>query len=173
MTEWLDSPNWYVIQTKPKQEDRAYQNLSVGGIETFVPKIVNSTKNKFSGRAKHQLNPLFPQYIFARFKAKEKLQQVRFTRGVHKIVSFGESPCPIDEDIIKLIKARSKENDLIDLEEKFEQGETVVMTKPYLQNFVGVFENKLNHNDRVSILLSSINYQAHVVIDKKFVAKQF
>lgn len=171
MNEWFDIPNWYIIQTKPKQEDRAYYNLSSSGIETFVPKIIKLMKNKFSGRSKYQLNPLFPQYIFAKFRAKEKLHQVRFTRGVYKIVSFGETPCPVDEDIITLIKARSKENDLINLEDDFKQGDEVIVTKPYLQNFVGVFETKLNHNQRVSILLSSINYQVHVVIDKKYVMK--
>ncbi|MBD3557346.1 hypothetical protein H6S82_00485 [Planktothrix sp. FACHB-1355] len=171
MTTWLDIPSWYVIQTKPKQEERAYYNLSVSGIETFVPKIINSIKNKFSGRTKHQLNPLFPQYIFAKFKAKEKLQQVRFTRGVHKIVSYGDTPCPIDEEIINMIKDRSSEDDLIDLENEFKAGDRVIITRPHLQNLVGIFKKKLNHNQRVSILLSSINYQVHVSVDRKYVMK--
>jgi transcriptional antiterminator RfaH len=171
MTEWLDIPNWYVIQTKPKQEERATQNLSVSGIETFAPKIIKAIKNSFSGRAKYQLKPLFPQYIFARFKAREKLQQVRYTRGVYKIVGFGESPCPMDDDIIKIIKNRSKENDLIDLEDDFKKDDKIILTKPYLQSFTGVFETKLNHTQRVSILLTSINYQVRVVIDKKYVIK--
>jgi transcriptional antiterminator RfaH len=172
MNEWLDIPRWYIVQTKPKQEDRAYYNLSTSGIETFLPKIIKSIKNQFSGRSRHQLNPLFPQYIFAKFKVNEKLQQVRFTRGVRKIVSFGETLCPIDDDIITLIKERSQENDLINLEDEFKPGDPVIVTKPYLQDFVGVFEANLNHSQRVSILLCSIKYQVHLVVDKKYVMKR-
>jgi hypothetical protein len=34
-----DSPLWYAVYTKPKEEERAETNLRVWGLKTFMPKI--------------------------------------------------------------------------------------------------------------------------------------
>ena len=74
---------WYVIQTKPRQEDRAQHFLSEKGFEAYLPKMemVNVRKNR---RALTQ-KALFPSYLFTRFEQQESLAHVRWTKGVVKI----------------------------------------------------------------------------------------
>ena len=46
--------NWYLIQTKPREECVAEKNISSQGIEVYLPKFALNKKDK----------PLFPGYIF-------------------------------------------------------------------------------------------------------------
>ena len=47
----LDSDVWYVIRTKPKQEERAALNLENQGFEVFAPKLtVNKLRRAFVRR---------------------------------------------------------------------------------------------------------------------------
>src|ERR1044072_7426163 len=95
---------WYVIHTNPKQEDRAECNLRAWQVETFNPKIRTCRRNEFTGEPVYSVKPLFPRYFFARFKVNELFHKVRFTRGVHDVVSFGDYPTAVHDDMIAIIK---------------------------------------------------------------------
>lgn len=96
-----DTPQWFAICTKPKQEDRAYHNLQASSVECFNSKIKECRHNQFTGAVTLIARPLFPRYIFARFRAQSLLRRVRFIRGVLKVVSFNSKPTPIDNEVLK------------------------------------------------------------------------
>src|SRR5215216_116169 len=100
------TPHWYAIHTKAKQEDRAVSNLIAWHIETFFPRLKESRCNEFTGQPTPLVKPLFPGYVFANFDASTMLHKVWFTRGVHSVVSFGGSPVPVSDEIISLIRSR-------------------------------------------------------------------
>jgi transcriptional antiterminator RfaH len=162
---------WYAIHTKPKQEVRADGNLRAWGVETFTP-CVGERRYTAAGHVKNQLKPLFPQYIFARFDARRMLHQVYFTRGIHDVVRFGGAdPTPIDNEIIAIIRSRVGADGLIDLTEKFKAGDRIVIKDGPLKNFVGIFERDVKESDRVMILLSTLKYQAHLLLERELVKK--
>src|SRR5437868_6529908 len=97
---------WYAIHTHTKQEDRAASNLHAFGIEVFLPKLESHRYNPYSNKPIGLVKPLFPNYIFGRFKANDVLYKARFARGVHSIVSMGNTPSPIADQVIDLIKSR-------------------------------------------------------------------
>jgi transcriptional antiterminator RfaH len=99
-----DTTRWYVIHTHPKHEERAGSNLRVLGVPIFNPKIRERRYNQFSVKPTYMPKPLFPRYIFAQFKVNDLHHKVRFTRGVYSVVSFGECPTPIAEEVITLIR---------------------------------------------------------------------
>ncbi|HZG51909.1 MAG TPA: transcription termination/antitermination NusG family protein [Pyrinomonadaceae bacterium] len=164
-------PCWYVIHTKPMQEERAASNLCAWGIETLSPRINEPRYNQYSGKAIRIIKPLFPRYIFARFNARDLLHKVSFTRGILGVVSFGDGPCQVDDDIIELLKARLGENGLIQLGEYLSPGDRVIIRDGPLKNFVGIFEGRVKENDRISIMLTAVRYQNHIVIDRDLVRK--
>src|SRR6266498_6170286 len=108
-----DLTRWYVIRTHPKQEDRAGSNLRVLGIPIFDPKIRERRYNQFSIAPTYVTKPLFPRYIFAQFKVNDLYHKVCFTRGVYSVVSFGEGPTPIAEEVITLIRSNIKEDGFV------------------------------------------------------------
>jgi transcriptional antiterminator RfaH len=166
-----DTTRWYVIHTHPKQEDRASSNLRVLGVPIFNPKIKERRYNQFSIVPTYVAKSLFPRYIFARFKIDDLYHKVRFTRGVYSVVSFGEGPTPIDEEIIMLIRSNIKEDGFVRIDEEIKPGDRVMVKDGPLKNFAGIFEQEMKDTDRIRILLESVSYQAHIEIGRDMVKK--
>jgi transcriptional antiterminator RfaH len=163
--------HWYAIQTKPKQEERADSNLRAWGVETFFPKVKERRYSPYTKEPTFIIKALFPRYIFARFNANKLINKVRFTRGVQSVVSFGDSPTPVDDEIIFIIKSQIRGDGFIRIGEEFKLGDKVIVKNGPLRNFIGIFEQKIKDTDRVSILLDSVSYQARVVIERERLKK--
>ena len=163
-------PFWYAIHTKPRQEERAESNLRAWGVETFAPKIRERNYN-IQGKPILVTKPLFSRYIFARFKAGDLLHKVYFTRGVQGVVCFGGKPCPIDEDIIRVIQSRRGADGLIHIGDNFNPGDRVIIGEGPLRSFVGIFDGYCKDEERVSILLTTVSFQSHVIVEREAIRR--
>jgi transcription elongation factor/antiterminator RfaH len=166
-----NASRWYAIHAHPKQEDRANLNLRAWNVETFHPKIKERRYNQYSGKAICSVKPLFPRYLFARFNAELLLRKVWFTRGVQCVVGFGGHVQPIDDRVISIIKSRVGDDGLVRMAEELEAGDEVVINDGPFKNFRGIFERQMKETDRVMILLTTINYQSHILIDREMIVK--
>jgi transcriptional antiterminator RfaH len=155
---------WYALRTKPKQERRAFLNLRAWGIEAFVPWMCLRPNPSV-------LAPLFPGYIFARCNASQGLYKISFTRGVSHIVSFGGIPAIVENDVMAVIRSRTDENGIAQIEPHVEPGDVVMVHTGPLRNLVGVFERELPDNERIEILLTTIAYNARVKVSRHDVRK--
>ncbi|HZH29154.1 MAG TPA: transcription termination/antitermination NusG family protein [Pyrinomonadaceae bacterium] len=167
----IDSPLWYVIQTKPREEFRAVDNLKAQSIETFFPIVKEPRLDPVTKKRSYSVKPLFPRYLFARFNANKMLHKVNFTRGVHSLVSFGGGPVAVDEEILNLISERMSEDGYIDLRERLSAGDKVVVVDGPFKDFGGVFERNVKQQERVMIMLETVNYQGRVVLEREMVRK--
>lgn len=163
---------WYAIHTHPKEEDRATSNLRAWNVETFNPKIRERRLNPFTGAASYEKKPLFPRYIFARFDANVLLSKICFTRGVKKVVGFGNGPVHIEDEIIEFIMEQTGEDGFVQIGEELKRGDRVTVKNGLLGELSGIFDREIKGTDRVRILLNAINYQASIVIPKEHVRKQ-
>jgi len=168
--DW-SAPCWYVAHTHPRQEERANSNLLAWGVETFIPKMKVIRYKAFTGEPIPLIKPLFPRYIFARFRLSDLYYKVRFTRGIRSLVSFMDKPCPIDDELIDLIKSRMDEEGLVRTVDNLKLGDEVIIKEGPLKSFSGVFVREMKDEDRIMILLRTVNYQAHVVIERGKVSK--
>lgn len=164
-------PRWYVINTHSRQEERADSNFKAWRIETFAPKLKKRVRNMFGQRPGYKIVPMFPGYIFARFDAGKLLHKIRFTRGVCSVVSFGGQPTPVDDYIIRTLKERANEEGLVNLYDDIEPGSKVTIVAGPFKDFTGVFERHLNDAQRVMILMQTVNYQTHVVLERELVQR--
>lgn len=168
---WAESPRWYVLHTHPKQEERANENLRSWGVETLYAKLRTRRFNQFTGAPTYITQPLFPRYLFARFNAREQLPKIQFTRGVHNVVFFGESPASVDQDIIDIIRARIDENGFVKENDELKLGDKVIVNAGPLRNFMGIFEREMKGSDRITILLTAIEYQGRLVVNRAMVQR--
>lgn len=159
-----DLPRWYAVRTLARQETRAEENLRAWHVETFAPRI--RERRYAHGSYVPKIKPLFPRYIFARFKGDEMFHKISFTRGVEYIVGFGGKLTPVEDEIIEVIRKRVAEDGFIRLGEQFRTGDRVVIKEGPLKNFAGIFEREVKQDDRVMILLTAMSYQNHVVLDR-------
>jgi transcriptional antiterminator RfaH len=170
-TDTTNAANWYVIHTHPRQEDRVDNNLRSAGIETLAPCIKKYSYNNYTGEVTHKIKPFFPNYIFARFEATRLLHKIRLTRGVHSVVCYGSTPANVDNSIIATIQSRIGEDGYIEIKEALKPGDEVIIEDGPLKDFRGIFERETGDVDRVMILLQTVSYQAHLVIEKEMLRK--
>lgn len=166
-----NSLSWYVIHTKPRHEQRADDNLRAWHLETFYPKLKERYYAARSDQPLFRVKALFPGYIFARFNANELIHKVRFTRGVHSVVSFGLTPTPVDHTIIEIIRSNQDADGFTKIGEEFHAGDKVTIQDGPLKDFAGIFERTLNDEERVSVLLTTVNYQGRVLIEKRLLKR--
>lgn len=162
---------WYVVHTHPKQEERTSSNLQTLNLETLSARLRVKKYNQFTGQLIKAVKPLFPSYIFARFKFNEVYHRVRFTRGVHSLVLFNNTAVPVDDEIIELIRSRIDSDGFVKTMEELKPGDSVVIKEGRFKNFYGVFEREMPDADRVRILLNAVSFQAHVVVNRALVSK--
>jgi transcriptional antiterminator RfaH len=166
-----ETPQWYVVHTHPKQEERAEGNLKAWGVKTFYPKFREPRYNQFTGARTYLIKSLFPKYFFAWFSASEMLHKVCFTRGVHNVVSFGNGPMPVGDEIITIIQSRIDADGFVQLEDEIKIGDRVTIKDGPLRSLIGVFDREIKNSDRVMILLTTLSYQGCVLIEKDRVVK--
>jgi transcriptional antiterminator RfaH len=163
--------NWYVVHTHRMQEERASSNLDTLGIETLVPRYIKRRYNNYTGEITQVNKPFFPNYVFARFDVSKLFHKVRLTRGVHSIVCYGANPALVDDCIIAIIRSQIGEDGYVNIGENLKPGDEVIIEDGLLKDFRGVFERETSDADRVMILLQTVSYQAHLVIERDVLKK--
>lgn len=159
-----DSRLWYVIHTKPGDEDRVNTNLQNQEIETFLPLF--ETYQYWNGRMVRKVRPLFMNYLFARLDLELHYYKVKWTRGVNRILGSGNEPVPISGKVIQAIKERSGKDNLIKLEDELKDGDIVQVTSGPFKSLRGIFQKMMSANGRVRILLSLIGVDVTAQISR-------
>ncbi len=158
---------WFVVRTKPKNEERAKKNLENGGFEVLAPKI--KYRRFKNGQVKETLEEMFPGYIFVRFSYLTDYRTVKYTRGVKDVVHFGEKVPHLDDNVIEYIRGRLK-NGVAEIErEKIKAGEKVIVTQGPFKGFSGIFEREMKPYERVSILLEGLKYSARIILHRELI----
>ena len=155
---------WYVVQTKAGNEHRVQTHLLNQQIDTFLPLL--NTCQCCNGKMIHKIKPFFPNYLFARLDLRRQYDQVKWTRGVSRILGAGNGPIPISEKVIQSIQERAGEDHIVKLEEEWKEGDVVQITSGPLKDLVGVFHRKMSDSGRVKILLSLIGVDIPVQISQ-------
>ncbi len=152
---------WFVIYTKPQNEDKVAKKLSDAGIVTLNPKI--TTRKYIAGKISTRTEALFPSYIFANFDSEKFLHMVKYTRGV-RYVLFRDKPAEIHPAVINSIINRMSPDGFVRIEPRaISSGERVVIRHGPFKDFYAIFEKQLNKKERVFLLLETLN--ARIEID--------
>jgi transcriptional antiterminator RfaH len=103
---------WYVLRTRPKQEERAYHNLRSWNVDAFLP----MTREHCFAKPGKQPGALamFPSYLFACFNAEQALHKILFTRGVTDVVTFDGVPAAVEDEVIEGLRARTTPDGLVE-----------------------------------------------------------
>ncbi len=163
------SRQWFVVQTKPGNEHRVETNLSNQEIEVFLPLF--ETAQYAQGRLVQRIKPLFPNYLFAKLDIETHYYKVKWTRGVSKILGVGSEPIPISEKVIRTIKERMGENNLVMLDDGLMQGAVVQFTSGPFKDLLGVFDKKMSDGKRVRVLLNLIGVDVPVQVSRYQIKK--
>ena len=107
----MTTSNWLLLQVKPRQEMRALENLERQNGTCYCPLILVEKLNR--GKKIYVEEALFPGYLFINLDSGQSnltYTAVRSSRGVSKIVRFGENPIKVPESLILYLKGCETSN---------------------------------------------------------------
>lgn len=165
----MNSLLWYAIYIKPHKAEYAEMNLKGLGIEVYNPKYRKKTWRQ--GKPQFLLRQLFPNYIFARFSLNDNYRNVKYAKGVVRIIGNGDIPIPVDDGIIETIRSHQDGEYVVIKPSEFKEGEKVEIHDGPFAGFRGIFERELKDSERVIILLDAISFSARVEIQKELITR--
>ena len=158
--------NWYLVHTKPRQENVALDNLLRQSYECYMPTLLAEKIRK--GELTLVEEPLFPRYIFIRLGLGLEAKSwgpIRSTLGVSRLVRFGSEPAKVPDELIALLQdneARIKNSP----KKIFEPGQRVVITQGPFVGLEGVFQTN-DGEQRVMILIEILSKTVSMKLDLK------
>jgi transcription elongation factor/antiterminator RfaH len=150
------STQWYALHSKPMKEALLQEQLSRHEIQCYYPCIRVQPANPRSRRSK----PYFPGYLFVRLDLEqETFSMFRWLPGAAGIVSFGEIPAHVPDNLIAAIQRRVEEINLAggELLDSLKTGDIVVVQDGPFREYEAVFDTRLSGTERVRILLNLLN----------------
>ena len=161
---------WFVVNTKAKNENRASHNLGVAAYEVFTPKL--RVRKYKEGRFVDVIEAMFPNYIFVRFDPVDDYHMVKYARGVRTIVSLGGRIVPLQDDLIEFLRGKLVEGVASVQKKRYTKGEKIMIKEGPFKGLNGIFERELEGEERVLILLDGITYYAKMIIDSDLITAE-
>jgi len=117
--------SWYLVHTKPRQEDIALANLERQGYECYLPQMrIERIRRR---KAEIATEPMFPRYLFVRLDSSDQGKSwspIRSTLGVSQLVHFGAQAAKVDDALVDLLRERER---ALPTEAMFHSGDSVVI----------------------------------------------
>lgn len=154
---------WYLLYSKPKQEELVTTQLRQQGYSVFLPLY-----KKLIARAAEKMvafEPMFPRYVFFRpADPRQSISAARSSRGASSLVSFGGRPAIVTEEIILAIRAFESERNQAEVADisPFQPGERVRLRNSPLNGVSGLVAKVSSR--RVEVLLQLLGRQKIVSV---------
>ena len=154
----LPGKSWYLVYTKPRQEEVAATNLTRQGYGVYLPRLRQLRKR--SGKRVPIVEPLFARYLFIHLDSHtDNWIPIRSTLGVMSLVRFGAEPARVPDDLVAHLKSHEGAEGLHEwAEPKLAVGDHVRVAEGPLAGYEGVLIAK-SGRERVTLLLHMLGSQ--------------
>lgn len=152
---------WYVVHTKVRQEQTAYDNLARQGYAVYLPQI--RILKRIRGHQQAQQEPLFPRYLFLQpGSTSHSIAPIRSTLGVTTIVRFGQKPAVMQWETLRSIREfESRRNAARDEDiSPFQPGKRVRIAGGPLMGLEGLISDV--SQERVIVLMQLLGHDTRV-----------
>jgi transcriptional antiterminator RfaH len=160
--------HWFVVQSNPREEERAQHFLEEKGLRTYLPRM--ETVSLRGLKSVTVQKPLFPGYLFCHFDPNESLAYVRWTRGVKKLLPESVNPVPITVEVIDAIRSLEQKDGIV-RKQPLKKNDRVRIARGPLKDVLGIFDYWASDRGRVRVLLNFITYQASVELHHSLLEK--
>lgn len=154
--EAADVPRWYACYTRARHEKSVERHLASRGFGTFLPLI--ERERQWKDRVKRVEFPLFPSYVFARFRLAD-VHGVLTTPGLATIVRVDGRPVSIPaeelENVRRFVAALAASGAEVELRPLVEEGQRVRILGGPFRGVEGVVVERRGRR-RVLVGLSAI-----------------
>jgi transcriptional antiterminator RfaH len=153
---------WYLVHTKPRQEDVALANLQRQGYECYLPQMrIERIRRR---KAEVATEPMFPRYLFIRLDSSDQGKSwspIRSTLGVSQLVHFGARAAKVDDALVDLLRQRER---AMPPDALFHSGDAVVVTDGPFAGIEAIYQTA-DADRRAFILLEILSKPVSMHID--------
>jgi transcriptional antiterminator RfaH len=154
--------SWYLVHTKPRQEDIALANLQRQGYECYLPQMrIERVRRR---KAEVATEPMFPRYLFIRLDSSDQGKSwspIRSTLGVSQLVHFGARAAKVDDTLVDLLRQRER---FLPTEAMFHSGDSVVIADGPFAGIEAIYQT-VDAERRAFILLEILAKPVSMHID--------
>jgi len=149
---------WYVVHTKPRQEQRALENLQRQGFQAWLPTI--EVEKLRRSKLTRVIEPMFSRYLFIQLDTTQSnWSPIRSTLGVSKLVSFGNVPAVVPDALIQALQQADGSR----REYLLKEGDAVQFVSGPLQGLEGILQQR-DGELRAMVLIELISQPQQVSI---------
>lgn len=151
---------WYVVLTKPRQEERAQEHLEQQGAQVFLPFFQRECVCK--GKRVQRQEALFPGYLFLQSTPENPLLgKVRSTLGARGLLYFGSQPAVVSTLLVNDLQRRTLCNENSAL---YKEGQKVALRSGPFKHYEAIFQ-EYDGAERAIILLSLLGQQNELLVE--------
>ncbi len=163
-----DSKNWYVLQTKPRNEKVVLSQIERKKIEVYAPFV--EKVRIWSDRKKKIQMPLFSGYVFIFADEEERVRAITNTTGAIKYLYYEKRPARVSEREIELIKQTLLEPEKISIEEKkIKKGDSILVTRGIFKGMKG-YVNEFRGKYKLTVNLEELSYSFSIILNSNEVS---
>ncbi len=151
----VEKLNWYVFVTQPNKEYLAVEQLRAQTFDVFLPMQLKTVSHARKRSTKPM--PLFPGYGFVEFDCQQKPWRcINGTRGVKYLISQGELPTPVPQEVISSLKYLEDENGMVSFESRLKKNDRIRFIAGPFIGLIGKL-SKVDRSGRVEILMNILS----------------
>jgi transcriptional antiterminator RfaH len=147
---------WYVAHSKPRSEELLWKQFLLRKLEAYYPCIKVQPANPRC----RTVQPYFPGYLFVHVDlGVVGISTIEWIPGGAGLVSFGDEPAAVSENLIDSIKQRLENLAVVSAKRvvPFQKGDKVTVHEGIFNGYEGIFDVQLSGMERVRILLSLLD----------------
>lgn len=154
---------WYAVHTQVSAEAKAAWHLANQGYEVYLPRY--RKERRHARRVEQVTAPLFPRYLFVRLDLEvEQWRSINGTVGVCYLLTNGERPLAVGEDVITAVQAREDDDGLVRLASTaFTKDQLVRVADGPLADVEGLFQ-EMSDGQRATLLLTLLGRSVRVTV---------
>jgi transcriptional antiterminator RfaH len=151
--------HWYAIHSKPRQEERALENLQRQGFEAWLPLL--TVEKVLRSKLVQVIEPMFSRYLFIRLDTEQtNWSPIRSTLGVSKLVSFGNRPAVVADELIEALQQLPEQAP----QRLIQPGQQVKIVSGPLRGLEGIYQ-QADGELRAMVLIELLNKQHRIVTE--------
>lgn len=158
-----DALHWYLVHTKPRQEQRALENLERQGYPCFLPRV--PVERLRQGRRVLEPVALFPRYLFIQLRCDghgPSWAPIRSTLGVTRLVAFGHQPARVPEGIVTQLQRQVAELGAVP-QPLFQPGQPVRITHGPFAGLEAIYQMP-DGEERAIVLLTLLQRECRIAV---------
>jgi transcriptional antiterminator RfaH len=159
---------WYLVHTKPRQEDTALVNLERQGYACYLPKL--QVEKVRRGKAALVSEAMFARYLFVRLDTSGQGQSwapIRSTLGVSRLVHFGNQPARAGDALVELLRSREQ---ALPAQRLYSSGDKVTVTQGPFAGIEAIYQST-DAEQRAMILIEILSKTVSLQIDSAALRK--